>query len=125
MPTYDKPMYQTIVAAGNAAISTTADIFQFQSPAPGLQGRVVGVSAVTKVATTGQAGLLQFGIPGNTDLYGTLTIPVTLIDTAIQFTQAELDVIENLPADTVITVDGNGGCDAGSLDLAITIGWFK
>jgi hypothetical protein len=113
----------TLVAAANAAVSTTADIFQFVSPA-GKKGRIIAMSLVTKVATTGAAGALQIGIPGNTDLYGSIAVPVTVIDTKIPVTAAQLAAIADLPADTVITLDGDGGCDAGSLDIMIDISWF-
>ena len=123
MYSYDSPLYQTIVAKGNAAVSNAADIFQLASPEPGLTGRVVGISAVTTAATTGAAAELRIGTVADPGAYGALAVPATAVDTAIPFTRAVITAIEDLPADTVILISGDGAATAGALDLAFTIAW--
>ena len=123
MATYDKPIYQSFAVHANAAISTTADIFQFVSP-KGMKGRIVAMSIVLETANTGAPGIIDIGIPGNTDLYGTFSVPVKDIDLAVQPTQAQLDAFTDLPADTVITIDGDGAGTGGKVDLIVTVAWW-
>jgi len=123
MATYDEPIYTSFSAAGNAAISTTADIFQFVGPT-GMTGRVVAMSIVLKTKNETAAGNLRIGIPADTDLYGTFEIPITAIDLAVQPTAAELAAFTDLPADTVITIDGDGLGTTGTIDLVITVAWW-
>jgi hypothetical protein len=119
---YYNPIQMTLTALANAAVSAAADIVQFVSPT-GKRGRILGVSIVTKVATTDAAAELRIGTVADPDAYGTIAIPITAVDTAIQLTQAQLDAFLELPADTVILISGDGAATAGSLDLAFTIGW--
>ena len=123
MATYDKPIYQSFAVHANAAISTTADIFQFVGP-KGMTGRIVAMSIVLKTKNETAAGNLRIGIPADTDKYGTFEIPITAIDLAVQPTQAELDAFTDLPADTVITIDGDGLGTTGTIDLIVTIMWW-
>jgi len=121
---YGDPIYQTITAHANTAISTLADIFQFASPVPGKQGRVVGLSIVTTTANTSAAGNLLLGTVADTDAYGTIEVPVLAVDKAHAVTLAELVAIESLPADTVILLSGDGAGTGGAIDIALTIAWF-
>lgn len=122
---YSDPIVRTpIVALANASVSSAADVAQVASPRPGMKGRVVGVSLVTKVATTVAASQLLLGTQADPDAYGTIDVPVTAIDTQISLTEAQIDAFSDLPADTVITLSGDGAATAGSLDIFMDIVWF-
>jgi len=123
MATYDKPIYQSFSVHANAGIRAAADIFQFVSP-KGMTGRIVAMSIVLERANTGAGGVIGIGIPGDTDLYGTFTVPVTTIDLAVQPTAAELAAFTDLPADTVICINGDGAGTSGKVDLIVTIMWW-
>ena len=122
--TYDSPLYQTITAHANAAISTAADIFQLVSPVPGKSGKILGVSIVTTTANTTAAGNVLIGTVADPDAYATIEVPITAVDTAVPVTAADLQAMVTLPADTVVLVSGDGLGTNGAIDLAITIGWF-
>jgi hypothetical protein len=124
MQGYDHPIQQTIVAKGNTAISTLADIFQVSSPVGGKKGRVVGMSICTTVANTGAAGNILFGTVADTDAYGSIPVPVTAIDKRVPVTKAQLAALLDLPANTLCLISGDGLGTGGAVDLAITIGWF-
>ncbi len=124
MHTYDSPLFQTLVAHANDAVSAAADIFQLASPSPGMKGRVLGISIVTTTATTVAAAELLLGTVADPDAYGTIAIPITAIDTQIALTKAQLAAILELPADTVLLLSGDGAATAGALDIALTIGWY-
>lgn len=120
---YDNPIYQTFTANANAAVSATADIFQISGPV-GREGRIVAVSLATTTATTVAAAKIEIGTQSDADALGYVAVPITAINSAIQPTKAEINAIDNLEADTVYTVSGNGAATAGALDIAITVAWL-
>ena len=121
---YSEPIYQTIVAKGNTAISTLADIFQANSPVAGKKGRVVGISGCLTVANTTAIGNLLFGTVADTDAYGTIPVQIASVDTVVTVTKAQLKAISLLPADTLLLISGDGLGTNGAVDWAITIAWF-
>lgn len=121
---YDKPIYQTIVAAANASLSSAADVFMGQGPA-GKTGRIVHASMVMTTANSTAAAGLDFGTVADDDAYGTLsTAAVQADNSAVVATAAELQAFTDLPADTVFLISGDGAGTAGAADISVTIAWF-
>ena len=121
---YSDPIYQTIVAPANAALSSAADIFLGQGP-PGKVGRIVHASMVMTTANSGAAAGLDFGTVANDDLYGTLlTAAVQADNTAVVATVAQVKAFTLLPADTVFLISGDGGGTAGAADVSVIIAWY-
>lgn len=121
---YSEPIYQTIVAPTNAALSTAADIFLSQGPV-GKKGRIVHVSITMTTANTTAIGGLDFGTVADDDAYGTLNIASDQADnTAVVATKAQLAAFVTLPADTVFLISGDGLGTAGVADISVTIAWF-
>jgi len=120
---YDLPIYQTFTANANASVSNAADVFQISGPA-GKTGRVVAMSMATSTATTAAASKLELGTQADADALGAFDVAVTAINLAIQPTAAEIRAFDDLAADTVYVLRGNGAATAGALDIALTIAWF-
>ena len=120
---YTNPIYQTIVAPANAALSTAADIFLGQGPV-GKVGRIVHASMVMTTANTTAIAGLDIGTVADDDLYGTLNIASDQADnTAVVATVAQLAAFTVLPADTVFLISGDGLGTNGAADVSITIAW--
>ena len=120
---YDSPIYQTIVAPTNAALSTAADVFLSQGPA-GKTGRIVHASIAMTTANTTAIGGLDFGTVADDDAYGTLNIAATQADnSAVVATVAQLAAFTTFPADTVFLISGDGLGTAGVADISVTIAW--
>lgn len=120
---YSDPIHQSYTALNDAAVSSAADVFSIVGP-KGKKGKVVGLSVVTKVATTVAVDALELGTQADPDAIGSFAIPITAINLAIQPTYAQLKAFAELAADTVYVLSGGGLATAGNLDITLTVAWY-
>jgi len=104
-------------------LSSAAQIGQMAGPA-GLQGRVHSVNAVLTTATTVAASVISIGDNSDVDEYATLAVPIALIDTIHNASVSLTDDDNLIAADTIVTLETDGGCTAGAATVAVVIDWF-
>ena len=104
------------------AIDTAAIFGRFQGPA-GLVGRVRGIEYVLTVATTVAASVVSVDTVAGLTVLPTLAVPVQAINLGGSTTAAILAAADDLPADTIVTVESDGGATAGDGDVIVTVEW--
>ena len=104
-------------------MSSAATVGRIQGPA-GKVGRVTGVEYVLTVATTTNPTVLTLDTVAGLTAPLAVTIPVLAINLGGAASAAELKAGAELPADTVVNVDTDGGAVAGAGDLNITVQWY-
>ena len=112
--------------AGVSAAGQSAD--KITGP-DGKTGRVVAISAVANVATTGAAS--SFTLRNNvttTEIYASMAVPVTAIEGAIgpfviDDQGASPTHVGRIPAGAVLELNGDGAATLGDLDIWVTIEW--
>lgn len=104
------------------AVSVTAGATLGRLVGPkGKTGRLVDIAYVVTTGVTVAASNLIVGSAGDTDAYGTLTVPIASANAVGNgITRGVTDV---LPADTVVLVGSAGGATAGAVDALVTIYW--
>jgi len=122
MPAYDSPIRMSY-NFDTKTLSSLAQIGQMAGPS-GLRGRIVAVAAVLTTATTVAASVVSIGNNSDVDKYATLAVPVALIDT-IHNDFVSLTTDDALiAADTIVTLETDGGCTAGAASVNVVIDWF-
>ena len=106
-----------------AAIDTAAIFGRFQGPA-GLVGRVRGIEYNLTVATTVAASVLTVDTVAGLASPITCPVPVQAINLGGATTAAILKAGTDLPADTICTVESDGGATAGDGDVVVTVDWY-
>ena len=105
------------------AIDTAAIFGRFQGPA-GKVGRVRGIEYVLTAATTVAASTLTVDTVAGLTTPITCPVPVKAINLGGATTKALLKAGSDLPADTVVTVESDGGATAGDGDVIVTVDWY-
>lgn len=105
------------------AIDTAAIFGRFQGPA-GKVGRVRGIEYVLTAATTVAASVVTVDTVDGLTVPPILNVPVQAVNLGGSTTEALLKAGDDLPADTVVTVESNGGATAGDGDVIVTVDWF-
>ena len=88
----------------------------------GMEGRLIGISSVITIDTTVAVTLIEVGTQADADAYGEHTVPIGVaeISQSVMARQA----VKRIPADSLVTVAGNGGATAGDGDLTVYIEWY-
>ena len=90
----------------------------------GKAGRLVSVSGVVTTALLGTTGQLEIGISGDSDKYGELSLPATLVNLGLNTdTITDTDTYQ-LPEDTIIDVSSTADLTSGAIDALVEIAWF-
>jgi len=104
-------------------ITAAAVIGRIQGP-EGKVGKLVGFEYVlTTGVTVGNAGLDMDTAAGLTAPF-TTAAEIAAINTGGAATQAELDLADEFPADTVIELSSDAAATAGAADITVTIAWY-
>lgn len=123
MITYDQPLRMTYQIAAAAIDTLSANLLSIAGP-KGLQGRLEAVVAVNTTAVTAAASAVEIGDGTTTDLYGSLSVPISsanvVANTAVVSTLDETLI----PADSRVVISTDGGATAGDANLFVTIAWF-
>ena len=98
----------------------TADEVFIKGPA-GMDGRLVSVSTTITVATTVAVTLITVGSQADGDAYGTHTVPIGVAE--VSQNVLVRGVTDRIPADGLVTVNGNGGATAGDGNIHVMIEW--
>jgi len=122
MSEYHNPLRTTHVLT-TATLSTLAEIGKFSGPA-GMQGRVESISVLVSTATTAADCLVSLGDGTTLNKFGGVTVPVTSLN-GVANTLVSLTDDDNLiPADSMVTIETDGGCTAGAGTVTVVIAWF-
>ena len=105
------------------AIDTAAIFGRIIGPA-GKKGIVRGIESVITTATTVAASVVTVDTVAGVTTPPTLPVPVTSINLGLSTTAAILKAASEFPADTIITVESDGGATAGDGDVIVTIDWY-
>ena len=121
--TYKFPVFAGISSIGQS-------VGQIVGPA-GLSGRLRAMVGVYTAGNTTLAGLITLrGHVTTTDLYATLVAPVAAIETAfnnmlrVEHGPGTTTDDSEIPADTVLELDGDGVGTSGIADIYVTIDWY-
>ena len=120
---YDKAQNQRTYRFPAAAIAAAGVLGRVIGPA-GRRGRVIGAEYVVTTGITGAASAIT--VDTNAGLTGPFTFDAEVagVNSGGVASAAELKAGAELPADTVIEVQTDGGASAGAADLVITIQWY-
>lgn len=123
---YDKAQGLRTYRFAAATISAAGVIGRVIGPA-GKRGRVIGAEYVVTTDVTVAASVLT--VDTNAGLVSPFSfgVEVAAANAGGAATKAELDaqdVDAELPADTTIEIQTDGGSTAGAVDLALTIQWY-
>lgn len=88
----------------------------------GAEGRLISISTVITIDTTGATSLVSVGIQADADAFGTHVVPIGVAE--VSQNAMTRGVTETIPADTVVTVQQDGGATAGDGDILVLIEWF-
>ena len=109
------------------AIDTAAIFGRFIGPA-GKQGRVVNISGIVTVELTTNPSILSVDTVAGVTTPPQATAPAAVADLGFQAVLGSgtngLAAASDLPADTVCTVESDGGAVAGDGDVTVTVDWF-
>jgi len=123
MSTYDNPVripYQIDAAAIDTANSNLLSV----AGPKGMTGRLAGIIAVNTTAVTVAAAAVNVGDGSTDDLYGSLSVPVSAVNTvANDYVDSTTDA-NQMPADTRVVISLDGGATAGDANLIVLIDWF-
>lgn len=120
---YDLPTHISYTLPASA-IDTIGTKLSILGPR-GKVGHLVAMSAVVTTATTVAVSVINVGITGTLDKFGSLTVPVgaAIVTVANNPTISTTDA-NQIPADTAVLISSDGGSTAGDADVSVTIAWF-
>jgi len=122
MSEYHNPLRTTHVLVA-ATLSALAEIGKFSGPA-GMQGRVESISVLVTTATTVAVTSVSLGDGTTVNTYGSTAVPIASAN-AVANTLVSLTDDDNLiPADTMVTIETDGGCTAGAGTVTVVVAWF-
>ena len=123
MITYDQPLRMTYTILA-AAIDTLSANLQSVAGPKGLQGRLESIVAVNTAGVTVAASAIEIGDGTTTDLYGSLSVPVSAVNLVANTTVVSTIDGALIPADSRVVISTDGGATAGDANLFVTIAWF-
>ena len=88
----------------------------------GAEGRVLSISSVIKIDTTGDVTLIEVGTQADPDAYAEHTVPIGVAE--ISQNAMVRQAVDVIPADSLVTVAGDAGATAGDGDLCVLIYWY-
>ena len=119
---YDNPI-QVSYRLEAAAIATLGVLGRLAGPA-GRAGRVLSIAAVVTTTTTTNPTVITVDTNAGLTNPPSLTIPVATAPAVAGSLQADTEGADELPADTAIEIQTDGGAAAGAADITVTVGWF-
>lgn len=119
---YDNPI-QVSYRFDAVTVSTAGVLGRMAGPS-GRAGRVLSIAAVVTTDVTVAASVLSVDTNAGLADPATLTLPVGAANTVAGSLQADTEGASELPADTAIELQSDGGSTAGAADVTVTIGWF-
>ena len=122
---YDNPE-RTLVHVNVADLTAAADIATVVGPA-GKVGRVTRLGAgLTTAVTVADTVITLDEVTPALAAPPTLTIPFTgsAIGDNVENTRAELNTFTEIPADTVLQLNCDGGATAGAGSVTLQIDWY-
>jgi hypothetical protein len=119
---YDNPI-QVSYRFPAVTVSTAAVLGRMAGPS-GRAGRVLSIAAVVTTDVTVAPALLTVDTNAGLTNPPSLSLPVGAANSIAGSTQADTEGADELPADTVIELQSDGGATAGAADVTVTIGWF-
>ena len=120
---YDKAQSLRTYRLPAAAIAGGGVLGRFQGPA-GKAGRVVGFEYVVTTTTTTAASVITVDTNAGLTAPFSSSVPVATAPAGGAASLAELKAGAELPADTLIEVQSDGGSAAGAADLQVTVQWY-
>ena len=88
----------------------------------GAEGRLISVTSVVTVQTTGSDTTIEVGNQSDADAYATQTVAAAAVETSVAAFTRGAD--NRIPADTLVTIAGDGGNTAGDGDVCVLIEWY-
>ena len=123
---YDNALRETYSFLA-AAVDAAAIFGRFIGPA-GKTGRVVNITAVVTVTTTDAAAEIAVDTVAGLTTTPILDVPVTVANLGVSAIPGNvtdgLALASDLPADTICTVESDGGATAGDANIIVTVDWF-
>lgn len=119
---YDNPI-QVSYRFAAVTVSAAGVLGRMAGPA-GRAGRVLNISAVVTTDVTVAPALITVDTNAGLTDPASLTLPVAAANAVAGSLQADTEGASELPADTAIELQSDGGATAGAADITVTIGWF-
>ena len=119
----NNPVVSTYTLKAASLVGGAATLLKVIGP-KGLNGVLIGMSAVTTTAVTVAATDVLVGITGTTAKYGTLAVPVATIGSGYNAPTIAAVDSNVIPADSIVLIGTGGAATAGAADITVTIAWI-